>query len=316
MVTPVHYLELAYTNAVEGPEEFGKFCHLLQSSIFEIHPEDIDQNIKSHTLPVDQIIEKQIFSIIFDQENNAPAVYSKWMHLGSSENFSIVISKPYLFRDYFNTNHSHFITAPFAALEPQLCNSRITLAIILLNMLKDTVDGVEEEVLRKLLLAYYDEKDIISVPTIIKELFCEYFYNDLANLLKTADNVAFDGEKYLHRTIYWLERFDQVDLSFLDVVQIEDESHNPLFCIIKDLMYQNYCKGQIHSFSGKPYIIKDYDNKTKTLKVRATNTNNQEVIFYKPCQRVYLNGKRRSIKDFSKSEKRWNHPYFKYRVIN
>lgn len=307
-VTPVHYLELAYTNAIEGPEEFGKFSHLLQSSTFEINPEDIDQNIKSHTLPVDQIIEKQIFSILFDQGNNAPAVYSKWMHLGSSENFSIVISKPYLFRDYFNTNHNHFITAPFAALEPQLCNSRITLAIILLNMLKDAEDGVEEEVLRKLLLVYYEEKEITSVPTIIKELFCEYFSSDLANLLKTSDNVDFDGEKYLHRTIYWLERFDQVDLSFLDIVQIEDESHNPLFSIINDLMYQNYYKEQIHSFSGKPYKIKDYDNKTKTLKVRATNSNDLEIIFYKPCQSVYLSGKRKSIKDISKSEKKWNHP--------
>ena len=101
----------------------------------------------NHLLPVDQIKESQVFSVIYDVENNSPVMYSKWMQLGYEENFSIVVSKPYIFRDYFNANHDYFMTAPFAALQPQLCKSRLTLSIILLNMLQKA--EMEEKKLRK-----------------------------------------------------------------------------------------------------------------------------------------------------------------------
>jgi len=305
VVTPVHYLELAYTNAVEGPEEFEKFHRLLNTDLFEVTRADINENIKSHLLPVDQIVEKQVFSVVFDQDNNAPAVYSKWRHLGYAENFSIVISKPYLFRDYFNSNHDHFVTAPFAALEPHLCKSRITLAIILLNMLKDSEQGIEEKDIRKLLKGYY--ADVRSVPTLIKELFYEYFSSDLANELRTGDMVVFDGKEYYHQTRYWLELTDAIDLSFLGTVQIKDESNNVLFSVLKDLMFQNFCKGQIHSFNGKPYVIADYDNRLRTLNVRSKNGNDQEVIFYKPCFKVVLSGEPSPIEDMLKTTDVWSH---------
>ena len=307
VVTPIHYLELAYTYSIEGPEEVSKFADYMDEDYFEIRAVDIDNEFKNHLLPVEQITEDKILTVIFDQENNAPIVYRKWMHLGFFENFTIVISKPYLFRDYFNANHDHFVATPFEALEPRLCKSRITLAIILLNMLKDAKNGMEEKELKNLLTGYYDEDKIKSIPTIIKTLFTNYFSSDLANMLKTSESTKFNGVEYQHLTKYELRIEDDVDLSYLDTITVIDESNNVLFEILYDLMYQNYCKGQMHPFSGKPYIIDDYNKKTKTLKVRPKNNSDREIIFYKPSLQVALRGEMEPIKDMEKTTKRWEH---------
>ena len=305
VVTPVHYLELAYTNAIEGPEEFGRFSKLLDKRLLEVTANDINQNIKSHLLPVIQVVEKQVFAVIFDQDNNAPAVYSKWVHLGYRENFSIVISKPYMFRDYFNANHAHFVLSPFAALQPHLCKSRITLAIILLSMLKEA--HMEEQELRVLLRGYFAADEINSVPSLLKKLFSTYFSSNLANMLKTVNKVKFDGNEYVHQTFYWLAMSDNINLPYLDVVTVEDESGNELFEILYDLMYQNYGKGQLHSFNGKPFIIGDYDKKEKILKVKSRNTKEKEVAFYRPSVEVSLSGNRVPIEDLLKSTLEWKH---------
>ena len=291
-VTPVHNLELSYTNAIEGKEELGKFNDFLVSR-YTVSKSDVSQHVKCHLLPVVRIDEKQVFAVVFDQENNAPAVYAKWMHLGSKENFTIVISKPYLFRDYFNANHDYFVAMPFAALQPKLCKSRVTLAIILFNMLHKA--EMEERELRTLLGHYYVEEELVSVAAIIRQLFTTYFSNNLADMLVTTEVTDFDGERYLHKTIYWLDITDDFSLPYLDVVTVEDESGNVLFDLLRDLMDQNYAVNQIHSFSGKPYKILGFNKRNKTLNVSSINNSNADVCFYKPIQTVGLTGDRKGI---------------------
>lgn len=308
-VTPVHYLDLAYTPAVEGPEEVNKLNkqNYVNDKFFEVTEAAIHGKCKSHLLPVEQIVEDKLFSVVFDQENNAPMAYRKWRHLGLSENFTIVISKPYLFRDYFNVNHAFFSATPFEALEPQLCKSRITLAIILLNMLKDAEGGMEEKGLRNLLNGYYSQDEIRSVPMIIKTLLAHYFSSDLANMLKTTNVVDFNGSEYQHHTMYEIGLTDNVNLSYLDMVTVIDESGNVLFEILNDLMYQNYCKGQLHPFLGKPYVIGDYDKKTKTLNVKSRSINDEEFLFYKPSLDVSLEGEEVPIMDLTLERECWEH---------
>ena len=292
VVTPVHNLELSYTNAIEGKEELGKFNDFLVER-YAVSKSDVSQHVQCHLLPVVKINEKQVFAVIFDQENNAPAVYAKWMHLGGKENFTIVISKPYLFRDYFNANHDYFVAMPFAALQPKLCKSRITLAIILFNMLHKA--EMEERELRSLLGHYYDEEELVSVAAIIRQLFTTYFSNNLADMLVTTDVTEFDGERYLHKTIYRIDLTDDFSLPYLDVVTVEDESGHVLFDILRDLMDQNYAVNQIHSFSGKPYKILGFNKRNKTLNVSSINNSNADVCFYKPIQTVGLAGDRKGI---------------------
>ena len=306
-VTPIHYLELAYSNAIEGKEEIGKFASLLNEE-YQVASKDINENIKNHLLPVERIEGKQILNVIYDRDNNAPAVYAKWQHLGLDENFSIVLSKPYLFRDYFNANHSFFVNAPFAAIQPSLCKSRITLAIVLLKLLQNA--AMEEEELCDLLLFYYDSSEIKSVSTLIKDLFTTYFTRDLARSLVTEDTVAFDGEKYNHHIKYRLTLYGDNDQRFLDTVTVKDESGNELFDIVRDLMEQNYVAGQIHTFSGRPYQIRDFNARTKTLNVSRVNNSDKDILFYRPGMSVRIAGDRIPIKEMNPAElkpKVWRH---------
>ena len=301
-ITPVHFFDLAYTNIVEGIEELGKFYN---SESFPVRNEDINKHIYCHQLPVDVIDEAQIFSVIFDQDNNAPAAYDKWIHLGNQENFSVVISKPYLFRDYFNDNHDFFANMPFIALQPQLSKSRVTLAVILLNMLQKSC--IDELQLRSLLLGYYKEEEIQSLAGTVRQLFTTYFSSDLAGRLSTSHFIDFDGSKYLHRTTYELDYTDNVNLSYLDYITIKDESDNVLFVIIKDLLFQNFEKGHIHSFLGKPYEVMNYEEDNKVLRVQAANTQATNVVFYRPVQRIVIGNERHPIEDMSKENKSWYH---------
>lgn len=308
VITPIHYLELAYSNAIEGQEELDKFWHLIDKT-YKVSSEDIDNSILNHLLPFDRISEEQILNVVFDPDNNAPVAYNKWQHLGDNENFSIVVSKPYLFRDYFNANHTFFTTSPFAAIQPCLSKSRVTLAIVLLNMLQNA--RMEENELRNLLKYYYKESEITSVSTLIKDLFTTYFTTNLAQALFTEDLVEFNGEQYLHCIYYSLQLDGDHDQHYLDMVTIKDESGNELFDILKDLMEQNYVTEQIHSFSGRPFQIKDFNSSTNTLNVSRVNNEEKDVIFYRPSMTVSIKGKRHPIKEMNPEETlptKWNHP--------
>lgn len=313
IATPLHYLDLAYSNAIESVEEVGRSLELLMNK-YSVAPSDVNNNVNNHIVPVDQIKEEQILSVIFDQDNNAPAAYTKWEHLGLEENFAIVVSKPYLFRDYFNSNHSYFMEAPvFLAIQPHPSKSKITLAIILLKKLKNAT--VEENELRGLLTYYYDNEEIKSVSSLIKGLFATYFTRDLAKALSTEDVVEFDGEKYNHHIYYTLKLnlYNDNEQDYLNTVKVIEESGNELFEILRDLMEQNYVHGQIHSFSGRPYKIKDFNKGTdgkRSLIVSKVNNPDKDTIFYKPSLEVKLSGHRTPIKEMNPSElkpKVWKH---------
>ena len=306
IVTPIHYLDLAYSNAIEGKEELNKFADFISDS-YLVSKKNINDNLINHLLPINQIKDSQVLSVIFDVENNAPVVYSKWMQLGNEENFSIVISKPYLFRDYFNANHDYFMTAQFAALQPHLCKSRLTLAIILFNMLQKA--EMEEKKLRKLLIDYYDQSELVSVSSIIKKLFKTYFSSDLASKLMTKDEVIFENGEYHHLIKYNLSLMTEANIPFyLNVVSVKDKSGNVLFDVLYDLMFQNYDKGQTHSFSGKPYIIKDFNIIDKTLNIESINNSSKGILFYKAANKVRLGDEKTPIEGLNSPMTKWHHP--------
>ena len=301
-VTPVHFFDLAYSNIVEGIEELGKFY---QGKFFPVRADDMNKHIHSHLLPLDRLAGQQMFSVVFDQDNNAPAAYARWMHQGSRENLSVVVSRPYLLRDYFNANHDYFLRAPFIALQPCLSKSRVTLALILLEMLQKS--EMTERQLRGLLQGYYHEAEIRSVSSVVQQLFTTYFLGDLAGRLKTRHHVVFDGSQYQYQTIYQLDFSDSVNLSYLDRIFVKDESDNVLFVIIKDLLFQNFDRGQVHSFLGKPYEVCSFDSANKVLRVKAVNTRSANVFFYRAAEQLALSGPRRPVEGLNHSST-WSHP--------
>ena len=302
--TPIHYFELAYSDAIEGKEELKRNISYLKSQLLHVSDAEIQDNIINHFLPLVSISEDQLLSVIYDQENNAPAEYLKWVHLGKTDNLTIVLSKPYLFRDYFNANHDYFVSAPFQSLQPHLCKSRVTLAIILFHLLQQS--KIEEKDLREFLNRYYDEKEIISVPRLVQDLFKKYFDINLTQNIKTESSVYFDEGQYQHKVDYSIVLTDAIRLPYLDTITIKDNGGNVLFEILQDLVFQNFNTGHIHSFSGRPYRIGDYSEENKTLTVSTTD-NSSNVIFYKPVQIVTVSGDREPIRDMDLGAIRWRH---------
>ena len=83
------------------------------------------------------------------------------------------------------------------------------------------------------------------------------------------------------------------------MVSVRDESGNTLFEILRDMLFQNYESGQIHSFSGKPYVIKEYDENNRILKVSASNNTDDDVIFHRPVIDVTLSKDSKVEKDYN-----------------
>ena len=303
VITPVHFFDLAYNNIIEGIEELGKYYS--KNNFRPVWEEDMNKRVHCHLLPLDVVGDPQVFSVIFDQNNNAPAAYLKWIHLGRQENFTIVLSKPYLFRDYFNANHDFFVGKPFLALQPLLSKSRITLAVILLEILQKS--EVTEQQLRRLLQGYYSQDKLQSVTDVVQQLFSTYFANDLPGKLRARHTIVFDGSKYSHQTTYQLDFSDSINLPYLNKISVMDESDNVLFVIIKDLLCQNFDQGQTHAFNGKPYEVISLDDSSKVLKVRAVNT--KQVLFYRPVRSVEIGNERHTIEGMNiKPNSGWKHP--------
>lgn len=303
-IWPVHLLEVPYSNIVEGMEQVRKSVLSFKPEVLNLSASSFDEKVVTHHLPVDIIDDKQVVSVIFDYENNAPASFLKWVHLGSKENFSMVLSKPYLFRDYFNANHSFFCDHPLQAIYPRLSKSRISLAIMLFNMLMQSEK--EESEIRRLLIQYYNEDEIVSVPAIVSSLFQRYFGNDRYRSLSTKCLSHFDGSKYIYQTYYSINA-DHFPLpSYLNRISVVDVSGNTLFEISQDLLFQNYDKGQIHSFNGRPYEILNFSKADRTLEVRhLTGSNN--VLFYRSCRAVEILGATPSAEEIRVNTMSWTH---------
>ncbi len=303
----IHYLDPAYTNIVEGKEELKKNHDILDHDRFkQVSVRDYIDRIIIHHIPIDKIDDKLLLAVVTDQENNGPAAYRKWRHLGTEENLSIILSKPYLLRDYFNANHDYFVEAPMSAIQPHLSNSRVTLAIILYHRLEhDRMNGMEETELRHLLGPYYDQEEIVSVSAIVKELFIRYFGDDLARNLYTENGVILENDHYKYQTFYRLATDARIRQSYLDNIVVRDRAGNPLFEIIRDLVFQNFDFEQIHSFSGRPYKILSFDDTTKTLTVEVAN-DAKGILFYRPAMVIHVGDNRVALKGL-KCHNNWVH---------
>lgn len=303
-IWPVHFLDVAYSNIVECMEEVVKNTLAFKPDVLGITVDAIKDKVLLHHLALDAIDDSQTVAVVYDRENNAPAAFRKWKHLGSKDNFTMVLSNPYLFRDYFNANHSFFCDHPLLPIQPHLSKCRVTLAIILFNMLMQP--GKEESEIHPLLMQYYDEDEIISVPSLLRDLFRRYFSADLARLLTTRVCSRFDGTRYVLDTFYSVVADKFPKPSYLNRVSVVDSTGNVLYQLSQDLLFQNYDKGQIHSFNGRPYKIGNFSESDAKLQVSRV-ADSYNVVFYRACRSVSLKGSRTLINDMKGDPAVWTH---------
>jgi hypothetical protein len=285
-VPMLNFMDISYNQVIEGAEEIKNYNSYINK--FTISQSALNEKLCMHVLPLASSINNQEFLLLYDQENNAPKAHRKWLHLGREENFSIVISKPHLFREYFNDNFAYFSIHPVEAIQPQLSRSRINLALLLLRMLSR--GRVEETLLKETINQYMVLTDEPLSET-ISNLFEKYFnYNIRDNFsLQTEFETVFCKGEYIGQVSYFLNNSDTVvsdpAFDFLDKIPVRDHAGNLLYEITRDLIYQNYLPGQVHVFNGRPYQI-DRLIEGGSLLVSKVNTSN--AIFYKPVRNVVI----------------------------
>lgn len=287
-VNHIHLLETAYTEFLEGKEDIAVHTDQIYTTLFPVTKEKIHRNILVNVLPVPVTISQgcsdkpiQHFSLVFDSEYNAPRLYKKYSYLGESENFTVILSKPHLFREYFSSNFIYFYKNPVEAIQPQLSKSRINLSLQLFFLLR--ANKVNRLYIIEL-LNQFGITDYNSVQSVIFELFQNYLnYNIKDNFsLKYSFDFSFENAKYIKNELFSIPDLNlyQPDFDFLKTVHINDNAGNTLFEISLSHLFQNYLPGQTVSFNGRPFLVDDYNQSTLTMQVRKTESSNS--IFYKP----------------------------------
>jgi hypothetical protein len=286
-IDAINYLDIAYNQVIEGYEEMANYADYIDR--FTITKSEILSRVRLKTMPIVEIPGEHVFSVIYDTENNAPKIYRKWLHLGTEENFSVLISLPHLFRDYFNHNFAYFQQHPAEAIQPRLSKSHINLALILLRLLQSQ-KIFEDNLLNN--INRYGLSTTIGVPAILATLFEKYFsFNIQDNFSLTAEYVTvFENGDFAKKIRYSLTEDALIDsnpgFEFLRQVKVVDSSQNVLFEILRDLVYQNYLPGQIHAFNGRAYEIMRLTS-NGDLVVKGVKPNN--TLFYKQLVNIVIN---------------------------
>lgn len=293
----IHLLETAYTDFVEGKEDLEINSSSISPAIENISRPAISKSIQINLFPFAitnaggcSVYDSQHFSIIFDSENNSPKTLKKYLFLGTDENFTIIVSKPHLFREYFAANLSYYRNNPLEAIQTQLSKSRVNLSMQLLTLLENMPVDVSE------IIEIFNQFGVSSFSSVheeISSLFLKYFnYNIKDNFsLQFKSEDTFENGKYFTKETYSLNKQNVSEnnkFNFLKKVSIVDNAGNKLFIIAKNLLFQNFLPGQVISLIGRPYLFENFTENVQTLQVRKTET--QNIIFYKPLFKISLSG--------------------------
>lgn len=206
---------------------------------------------------------------IRDAEHNLATALRLWQTRATDLALLLIVSPPYLLRDYLAANIAYFLTAAPLALAPRIMKSRFAVAFTLLQRLL-AVELPDGAILTELREIYPQAK---NVPDQLQQLFVEIFAIDLRrlSLLQRRRHHRFDAtaDRFYEEITWRLDPriLDQPGLAFLDRYNILDSNHNQLGVGSADHLQQTYLPGQIHTINGRPYTIVRADAATKLVHV-------------------------------------------------
>jgi hypothetical protein len=206
---------------------------------------------------------------IRDAEHNLATALGRWQTRATELALLLIVSPPYLLRDYLAANIAYFLTAAPLALAPRIMKSRFAVAFTLLQRLL-AVEVRDGDILTELREIYPQAK---NVPDQLAQLFSEIFVIDLKrlSLLQRRRHHRFDAAAArFDEEITWRldpRILDQPGLAFLDRYTMMDSNHNQLGVCSADHLQQTYLPGQIHTINGRPYIVVRSDAATKLFHV-------------------------------------------------
>lgn len=274
---------------VEYIEELENAKTSIQKNIINENIKSVSANSAMKCFPVSQLMHLQNRRILFtrDKDYNLPTALTKGNTAAEEEILHHIVSPPYLLRDYFAANLEHFIKVPKFALAPRMmtCKFSVALSLMMRMILHELT---EEEILKEIRRV---KRHAVNVRNELKELLREVFDLDIIgkNYLTIKEQYIFNNTDCFKEVLVFSlspEMRKQVSLKFLEIIYITDSFNNSLGVIYLDHLFQNYLPGQVHSFSGKPFKINDFDINTKTQ--RASHTSPIKNFIYRSELEVVL----------------------------
>lgn len=231
---------------------------------------------------------ERAFVLARDRDHNLVTALRTWLPLGTESAFVHVVSPPYLLRDYLAANLEYFAQAPLLALAPRVADSRLVVALTLLERL--TAGALtEHEVLREL-------RAVLPGAAHVEEALGRLFRDVLGidpvelNLLDGRVRTRYDEgrdafvEERTYRLSPEIRAYDA--LAWLRRLRIVDRGEHEVGWIEQDRLYQTYLPGQVHAFRGKPFRVEWVDAQSGIVWVDHDTAGAYAV--YRPVRRVAL----------------------------
>lgn len=294
-VLPIHLVDqegLPWAEYVEELENHraGLMHPVPASAIAGTAHETVRVPALPHLLPR----RERAFVLARDRDHNLVTALRTWLPLGSESAFVHVVSPPYLLRDYLAANLEYFAQAPLLALSPRIADSRLVVALTLLERLT-TGALTEHEVLSEV-------RAVLPGAAHVEESLARLFREVLGidpvelNLLAIQRHTRYDErqdafvEELAYRLSPEIREYDA--LAWLRRYRIVDRGEHLLGWIEQDRLYQTYLPGQVHAFRGKPFKVEWVDAETGIVWV--DHDSGDEYAVYRPARTVELESVRAS----------------------
>lgn len=288
-VSPIHLVDqegLPWAEYVEELENHraGLMQPVPAASLTGTTHETVDVPALPHLLPR----RERAFVLARDRDHNLVTALRTWLPLGSESALVQVVSPPYLLRDYLAANLEYFAQAPLLALAPRIADSRLVVALTLLERLT-TGALTEAEVLSELRAVL---PGAVHVEDALSRLFADVLEMDPVelNLLAVERRTRYDERQdaFVDELAYRLapEIRDYRSLAWLRRFRIVDRGEHVLGWIEHDRLHQTYLPGQVHAFQGKPFRIEWVDADSGIVWVDHETADQYAV--YRPARIVTL----------------------------
>ena len=265
-----------YENSISNKDDWKPRYQNLQLLINEDLFDYI--NIHHHNLSITHTDEKVL--IVNDNYYNAPFLYKYYNEFGRKKHLINIISPPHILREYFNDNFEYFSKNPIKPLSYMLIpGDKFTLALSLIEKLVKCKVSLQE-----LAQDFSEiEHEEIIVTKQLRKLFNEAYNFDIINTSYLLVTESENGEIYFSLKT---DIKDQIEL--FKKVEFKDMNNSLVFSKNKNLLFQKYLPGQMHTFGGRTYAIRRVSDMGDNIFVRLESTEPKQNFTYTEKRRVQL----------------------------
>lgn len=216
-------------------------------------------------------LENYQFAIVRDHENNIVDSLSQWLPASKEIGFIHVVSQPYLLRDYLIDNSDYYIgnNRKISPISVRVSKSMWSSAYNLLERL--CAGDVSEAEVEQLFIRNNISQETLAegIGKLLNATFKQKI--DFEQLLDIKIEQSFNRQKmaFEEHLSFRLPAGLQNSLlpSWFTVYEIQTQSGIVLESIMKGHVYQNYQVGQLCSFHGKLYKVRQIDHSRKIVEL-------------------------------------------------